>query len=444
MQTAFYLKKSVFILALSLFITTISGTTKSYCENISLSILEEQAIKHSPDLDKFSIETKLQQERLDDQQYDFYPSLRIQGNSEYSSDLSHGWGSVVSVGDIVQSTGTKYQNSVSVRANYVLYDFGARVQKELALKKSILASESTQLAEKLRLRISVLNSYAAALTLSQQMDNLKKIVDYSQELNNLTNRLRKAGKKGPIDSARVFTELKKRENELSLHEFELYKRLEELSFYTGNPLSKDTLFTELPRPDLSDFLFNVEKHPSIERYTYELASQQASTAASKGEYFPKVSLYSSYLLYGSNAKDMMKSYQDISESNFTVGVSLVVPITDAFRNQHRVSQSELTEKRIRAEQRKLKEQLQTEFNISQRQYKYLLKDQKQKRTMVHILQNELDMLERLKKAKEIDAETAIRRSIVLLEQKAALSKSVVELSHELLRLQYQMEATRHE
>ncbi|OBQ46377.1 hypothetical protein SP90_12650 [Halodesulfovibrio spirochaetisodalis] len=395
-------------------------------------------------MDKFTVETQLQQARLDDQQYDFYPTLRAQGNSEYTSDLSNGWGSVVSVGDIVQSTGTKYQNSVSVRANYVLYDFGTRFQKELALKNAILASKSTVLAEKLKLRLNVLQTYSAAMSLSHRIKNLQKIVGYSQELNHLYERLLAAGKKGPIDAARQFTELKRKENELSLREFEFDKKLEELSFFTGCAVPEKVEFTELPQPDLTDFLFDVEKHPSIERYKHELASQHAKTAASEGEYFPKVSLYSSYLLYGSDGKDMAKSYENISESNFKVGVSLVVPLSDALRNRHKVRQSELTEQRIRAEKRKLQEQLQTELNISQRQYKYLINDQKNKRDMVNILEKELKMLTRLKKAQEIDAETAIRRSIVLLEQKIALDKSVIDLSHELLRLQYQMEATRHE
>ncbi|MFA9396595.1 MAG: TolC family protein [Halodesulfovibrio sp.] len=438
------LKKIVFSLILGLFITALAGTTKSYCENISLVILEQAAIKHSPNLNKFEIETKLQQERLEDQQYDFYPTLRAQGNSEYSCDLSNGWGSVVSVGDIVQSTGTKYQNSFSLRANYVLYDFGTRFQKELASKKAVLASKSIKQAEELKLRLSVLKAYSIAMSLSREIENLATIVNYSQELTELTDRLLKAGKKGPIDTSRQFVELKRRENKLSLREFELSKKLEELSFYTGKQFQNDVQFSELPRPDLSNFLFNIEKHPGVERYQYELSSQQAKTAASQGEYFPKVSLYSSYLMYGSDTKDVMDSYADVSESNFTVGVSLVIPISDALRNRHKVRQSELMERKIRSEKRTLQEQLQTEFNISQRQYKYLLNNQKQKCTMVDILQNELAMLSRLKKAKEIDTETAITRSIALLEQETALNQSIIELSHELLRLQYQMEATRHE
>ncbi|SIO30949.1 TolC family protein [Halodesulfovibrio marinisediminis] len=423
---------------------TLSRVTECYCEIISLDTLEKQAIEHSPDLDKYTTETKLQQERLEEQQYDFYPTLRAQGNTEYSSDLSNGWGSVVSVGDVVQSTGTKYQNSMSVRANYVLYDFGIRFQKELALKKAILASKSTALAEKLKLRLNVLQTYSAAMALSQQVRNLQKIVQYSEELKLICDRLFTAGKKGPIDAARQYAELKRKENELSLCEFEFNKKLEELNFYTGSSLQGNVQFSKLPRPDLTDFLFDIDKHPGVERYSNELSSQQAETAASEGEYFPKVSLYGSYLLYGSNSKDMVKAYEDVSESNFKVGVSLVIPLSDALRNRHKVQQSELAEQRIRAEKRKLKEQLQTELNISQRQYKYLINDQKQKREMVNILEKELNMLNRLKKAKEIDAETAIRRSIVLLEQKTALDKSVIELSHELLRLQYQMEATKHE
>ncbi|MEZ0577014.1 TolC family protein [Halodesulfovibrio aestuarii] len=444
MQTVSYSKKAVLILHLGILFITLFGVTESYCKIITLDTLEKQAIEHSPDLDKYFIETKLQQERLEEQQYDFYPTLRAQGNSEYSSDLSDGWGSVVSVGDVVQSTGTKYQNSMSVRTNYVLYDFGIRVQKELALKKAILASKSTAQAEILKLRLNVLQTYSAAMSLSEQIHNLQKIIQYTYELKQVYDRLLTAGKKGPVDTARQYVELKRKENELSLREFEFDKKLEELSFYTGASFSSDIEFSELPRPDLTDLLFDIDKHPSVERYSYELSSKQAETAAAEGEYFPKLSLYGSYLLYGSDNEDMVKSYEDISESNFKVGVSLVIPLSDALRNKHKVQQSQLAEQRIRAEKRKLKEQLQTELNISQRQYKYLVNDQKQKKEMVNILEKELTMLDRLKKAKEIDAEIAIRRSIVLLEQKTALNKSVIELSHELLRLQYQMEATNHE
>lgn len=443
-QTVLNSIKTLFVLFFVISIVTLFSSRASYCEILTLESLEKRAIEHSPDLEKYTIEAKQQKERLEEQQYEFYPTLTAQGNSEYSSDLSNGWGSVVSVGDIVQSTGTKYQNSMSVRANYVLYDFGIRFQKELALKNAILASKSTVLAERLNLRLQVLETYSDAMSLFQQVSSLRKIVRYSEELRSVYARLLKAGKKGPIDTARQYTELKRKENELSLREFELGKKLEELGFYTGISFPSDIEFSELPIPDLTDFLFDLEKHPSVERYSHELSSKQAETAASEGEYYPRLSVYGSYLLYGSDSKDMMKSYEDISESNFKVGVALVIPLSDALRNQHKVKQAELAEQRVRAEKRKLKEQLQTKLNISQRQYKFLINDQKQKRDMVNILEKELTMLTRLKKAKEIDVETAIRRSIVLLEEKAALDKNVIELSHELLRLQYQMEATRHE
>ena len=90
-----------------------------YAQTISYDQLIDTAHKNSYRLKLGLTDTKIEQSRLDTLYSSYYPTLTAGYNIEYNKNLDGNSGGSASIGDTVIYSGDTYEDSFSLRMNFV-------------------------------------------------------------------------------------------------------------------------------------------------------------------------------------------------------------------------------------------------------------------------------------------------------------------------------------
>lgn len=338
-----YFKTTVFIVQwMILFIGIILFSRTGFCETLFFEDVMAQVIARSYDLEIAEIEKEIGKHKRMESMAEYFPTLSVQLNDGYYRDLTE------PDAVIIRTDITGYRNYLTFSADYNLFDFGAREMRYINASRNVKIAEHSITQQHIDTKIDALFIFKKGLILSKKLKARMAVLKYQSKIYELSKRLYKAGRLGKIDVAEAAIMVAEATQELDDLKVEWEKALQELSYYTGRSYDSDrTDFVDFSEPAPPRDLLNVFEMPEVKIYDMEIKKKEAEFYMITTEWFPKLSLYSSYQFYSYDASSFTDSFSDFQDEEYRIGLKVDLNLFNGFGDFARARQ-------IRAELRKLK------------------------------------------------------------------------------------------
>jgi len=405
----------------------------------------EKALTHSHDVRISRLDIGISESSLKRAYSLYYPTIRAQWNSEYVKDLTDGsYQQVTSVGDMVLVQNTVYQSSLLLAGTYNLFDFGATI-KRVSIAKSDVDVKRTTYRQTVRdIKLKVLNLYSDLLGASRELETKRQLLTLHKELSLTRERLYKAGRISKVEMVDEAVKTVKILDEIDTVKLKVATLSKDLSFYTG-----DTYEAEIIRVgDFSepagqgDSVFDIDRTPESRIYALEIEKKEAEVDALTKELYPRLGLYSKYVWYASNDKEVDTSARYIQPRNFFVGLSATVTLFEGFKSSADIDKAKLEVDRLKIERSKKLSELagrHAKLTDAKRIYTSGVASQKD---MLNKVEDKLAMVERLSAQKLIDRTDFLNQKIELLTRRLELTKAVIAKTSAVKELEILSEARR--
>ncbi len=388
----------------------------------------QKAVKNSYELKISDATIDISKAALKETKSLYYPKMTAQFNSEYLKDLTDvDDGTTEFVGESAIVSGTKFQNSFSLKLTYDLYDFGIRENRLLIAKKDIALNRFMHSQNLKDLKVKVLELYTDTLLTYKELKTNKKALPFYRELFHIQERLNKAGKIAKTAVADEAIRVARTIDNIDSLRMKLKETLEAISFYTLESYDVDDVVMTGFAGDQSGEVRDMDYKKSPEYRAYELAIENKKTEIKnvKKERFPKFSIYSSYRLYGMNSEKYFESLDDLSQTNYSVGFFATILLFDGFRNSARVEKIKYEIKRLELSKNERMAEVNNEYKILRDKAvfnKVLLDNRKE---LTARIDDKLSMVERLSAQQISDRSALLNQKIELIHQGAELEKTLV-------------------
>jgi outer membrane protein len=277
---------------------------------------------------------------------DYLPTLRTRMNSEYlkglGPDTPQGQAFQV-VNDTSLVGTTRFQSSVTLQANWLLWDTGSRLHKGRAAKAEISAKEAILAQRKREVLTSVLDAYVQALMTAREIPAKSQVLALQRMRYDVTRRLYEAGAVGKVDLADQAIEVARSLSDIEALRERVNTALVKLGRLTHQHYDPNAVqLLDLAEEDwgvstdtVTDQMVTLAlvQSPDVQQYQHAMARKQEEIRVLQRQRFPTLSAYSSYGFFGSDPNDFWDGWQSFSQRNFSVGVQVVWPVFDAFKNR---------------------------------------------------------------------------------------------------------------
>jgi outer membrane protein len=411
----------------------------TFGSEISYNALTKSAIEHSHRLKLRSIDTSIEQARLDSIYSALYPQLSLGYSGEYNHNLDQTFSGSISVGDTTINSTVPYEHSVSMRLNYELYHFGTTLKQIEVSKKEIAVKRLEQCSEKVKLYRELLDDYLRAQRAQSEKRFKSSIRTLRQELYILKQRLYAAGKESRVsvgDEAIRLIDIE-RDIERASMEFESsVTALAQKSYLELNPDDLQLLPLDTSSETPMNHPFSLT--PQARSYEEKIAQKQSEISMLNRSQFPVVSLYSSYYLYGSDQDNFSRGFEDIRSNSWNAGVSVRWALFEGFKYNSESERLRLELSRIREESELAKREFDYETRTKQEKIERLVLLTKNETNALSEVHSKLTMTQRLRAQGEADAVSEVSVKLESLERELTLELEKIQHAYETesLRLQH--------
>ena len=350
-----------------------------YCRMLTLDYVLDRAEEHSLDLAIAGKEIEISRYQLQEAQAEYFPRISARFFSEYVIDPF----SDLTSASVAQSRNTEqaddrlpvsvvselYRHSFSVDLRYTLFDFGARSGRYEIAGKKVQAIGYDKKAAIMNVHQRVLQLFLEGVRLDNKLHAGSELIGLRTNIFARTRELQVAGLKGELDVNGAAVELAKTIQEQDDLANDMLALLEELSYHTGERYELADISFAMARGN--DGAFPVKAKlllqdmqacdlPDVVRIDVEIAMKEKEYSVLQRQRFPKLSLYSSYRMYGTDPQGFDNAFNAMRENNSIIGL---LAEWDLFAGFGVVAQGN----RLRAEKERL--QLQRQRKISEHQQK---------------------------------------------------------------------------
>jgi len=399
----------------------------------SFDSLLELIKKNSIELKIHDTEMLIQKIEIDKIKSNYLPKVYIQGYSEYNKDLSESDNEIASVGSDVITNYTQFQNALSLKLDYLLYDFGKKNKKieneeiKYKIKKLEKCLKYQSLAEK------TLDIYKQILTYRIEINYYQELLKLKKEIYVLKQRLYKAGEISKVELADLAIEILTLENELRNKKEEYETLLFELSKHTGVRFSVEDNFREFlisPKPINMDFTKSVKYRLS----NLKIKQKEKELEIIKLNKLPTVSMYASYNLYGQD-RNYVNSLENIRQNSYKIGIAFKMDIYDGNINDYEKKKTALEIKKLKLQQQLEKREFANKIAKLRKNLEYLYSINSNNYVLKRNIEISENMQNRLNKVKKIDTVTHLQKKISLIKQKLQIDNKKIELGYYLKKIE---------
>lgn len=348
-------------------------------------------------LSKLEIDSSLNE--LNYAKSSFYPEIGISANSEYSKRFDNGYNSV-SIGKETLSSSTSYSNSASLVLNYDLYTFGRDSLKVKSANESIKKARFQECETKLEISLKLLEAYHDALLFKDKIQTKQALQEAYEKLYLYQKRLNNAGEIDRLVLANSAMALADNGYELSQLKLNAKHRINVINQITGLKIKNlDELSPFKPSQEKIKFA-KFEDTFIAKKFEYELSANEFAKEAEEKSYYPTISLYARYDLYGNDYDSYRRAGRDLQRHGYRFGVSFYANLFDGGKRDAKIKDKEIASQKIRLK----KEIARLEYEKESENLELFL-SQKDKigeilKELDTLSQKTLSMQTRLNKAKE--------------------------------------------
>lgn len=403
------------------------GKNLARSEVYTLEGIINQAVSASYDLEISKIDIEIAKTTIKEARAAYYPNMRLVVNSEYQKGLDNRLASVTTVGDQVIPAGTRYQTSVALSGQQTLFDFGIRKRQVQIAQKDVI-SKTYQAHQRLRdLKIKLLDLYTEALLNYKALKAHQCILELAQQLYQMKKRLHEAGTTSGVDVAADAILVAQSLDEIESDRNQLDKALADISYYTHQAYdSQGVELAELPGEEVMGFSYNALDAPEAMAYHLEIEKKEKEIELLKRQTLPRVTLYSYYNLYGFDPDGWSSAFRDISQRTFSVGVSIVQPVFDGFKNQAAIDRARLERRRLEVERDQKLAELKHQALVYQQEVTGYGVQLNTKATLINKTQDKLSMVKRLSEEGAIYQTQAIQEHIERIKKQVEAERVMIQ------------------
>jgi outer membrane protein TolC len=405
--------------------------------DISFEDLKRSAHENSHRLKLRTIDTSIEQARLESVYSGLYPQLSLGYSGEYNKNLDSSSESI-SVGDTTINSTVAYKDSVSLRLNYELYHFGTTLkqiemsQREIASKKLEVCNEESKLFREL------LDLYATAQKAQSEYRYKSQMHTLRQELYTLKQRLYGAGKESRVsvgDEAIRLIELERDSERAQMSYEENLIALTKLSHIDLDLKSTQLLPLGAKAEEIR--LGSFEESSQARQYREKMDQKSAEISLNIRTQLPVLSLYSNYYLYGSDMHNGYDAFSSIKPNSWNAGVSLRWNLFEGFKYNSESARLHFERDRLSEEYALAKREFEAQTQISQQKIDRLTQLQKNNVLIVNESRSKIAMIKRLREQGEADAVSEVSVKLETLERELTLDTERIQHAYEAEALKLQ-------
>lgn len=418
--------------ALLLFLVIISwGAGKGMAAQVlDYDEVTDKALRHAHDIRMSQLDINISRSALKSAYSLYYPTISARWNTEYVKDLTDGTAQVNAVGNTVFVQNTLYQSAFMFVGNYNLFDFGVTQKKVFIADRDVHEKKNIHKQSVRDIKLKVLDTYSNLLACYEELETKKELLKLSKELSLTKERLFAAGTISRIDIVDEALKTVKIVDDIDNLAARLKSLLGDLSFLTGEEYGADAVKVNRFRgheEDLQD-TFNPENTPESRIYDLEIEKKKAELQMLQRGLLPQLALYSSYVWYGSHPSELDTSAQSVRSRNFSVGLSITVPLFEGFKTPAEIEKVRLEMERLTVEKERKLAELSNRYAKLREAGKAYVQSVANQQNMLMQVEEKLDMAQRLADQKAIEWADFLNQKMELLNQKLEFAKTMTAKS----------------
>lgn len=246
----------------------------------------------------------------------FYPTLYVGANSEYSKRFDENYNSIY-VGESSLSSSTSYQNSLSLGLRYDLFKFGADYYHAKSAKTHIYTTTFQKCADEIEMSLNLLENYYKAL-------NLKNKISTNEELKEIyatqyATRLNEVGESDKISISEYKIQLSELKTQIQSLKEEAKFTLNNIYQITAVAIDDLKFLSEFNTEEISKNLnfLDFEDTYISQKLQAELRENELMLKSLQKAYYPTISLYAKYDFYGSDRDDYRQSLDNTKRHGYS-------------------------------------------------------------------------------------------------------------------------------
>ena len=314
--------------------------------SFSFDALLEHTLANSPSLNLTRLDVQSARNELEYQKASRYPELGINANSEYAKRYGARYNSV-QIGDDSLVSQSGYGNSVSLVLRQDIFKFGADELAIEAAEENIKQADLKRCSSYMDSSIKLLELYDEALGYKNRIEIYERLKDAYEMLYIYEKRLSGAGELSKTALADQAIALADTSYELSQLQLNANNVLNKIYSLSGVKIPNVFYLSDLGGANSisSDFV-PFEDSVIAKGFDHELAANELSMKSQERLYYPTVSLYGRYDLYGSDRDDFSRAGKDVKRHGYRAGLTVHMSLFDGGKRAAQIKEKQINKERI--------------------------------------------------------------------------------------------------
>lgn len=421
----------------TLFLTTCMVSVLGGSE-ITFSELQSATSANSHRLKLRTIDTSIEETRLESVYSSLYPQLSFGYNGEYNHNLDSTSSGSISVGDTTINSTVPHKDSISLRMNYELYHFGTTLKQIEMSKHEIESKKLEECNEETKLHLELLDHYVTAQKSQNEYRYKTQMHTLRQELYTLKQRLHAAGKESRVsvgDEAIRLIDLERDIERSRMSYDENLIALTKLSLIALN--LKETQLLPLNTKPEEIHLQKFEDNSQARQYQEKILQKNSEISMNERSQLPVISLYSNYYLYGSDSHNAYDAFGSIKPNSWNAGLSVRWSLFEGFKYNYESTRLYYERDRIYEEYALAKREFDANTQTKQEHLSRLALLTKNETEALNETRSKITMTQRLREQGEADAVSEVSVKLEGLERELTLESELIQHAYEAEALKLQ-------
>ncbi|WP_297902182.1 TolC family protein [uncultured Campylobacter sp.] len=319
---------------------------KTGLNSFSFDALLEHTLANSPSLNLTRLDVQSARNELEYQKASRYPELGINANSEYAKRYGARYNSV-QIGDDSLVSQSGYGDSLSLVLRQDIFKFGADELAIEAAEENIKQADLKRCSAYMDSSIKLLELYDEALGYKNRIEIYERLKDAYEMLYIYEKRLAGAGELGKTALADQAIALADTSYELSQLELNANNALNKIYSLSGVKIPNVFYLSDLGGANsISSEFVPFEDSVIAKGFDHELAANELSMRSQERLYYPTVSLYGRYDLYGSDRDDFSRAGKDVKRHGYRAGLTVHMSLFDGGKRAAQIKEKQINKERI--------------------------------------------------------------------------------------------------
>ena len=320
--------------------------SKAAPSSFSFDALLEHTLANSPSLNLTRLDVQSARNELEYQKASRYPELGINANSEYAKRYGARYNSV-QIGDDSLVSQSGYGDSVSLVLRQDIFKFGADELAIEAAEENIKQADLKRCSSYMDSSIKLLELYDEALGYKNKIEIYERLKDAYEMLYIYEKRLSGAGELSKTALADQAIALADTSYELSQLQLNANNALNKIYSLSGVKIPNVFYLSDLGGANsINSEFVPFEDSVIAKGFDHELAANELSMRSQERLYYPTVSLYGRYDLYGSDRDDFSRAGKDVKRHGYRAGLTVHMSLFDGGKRAAQIKEKQINKERI--------------------------------------------------------------------------------------------------